>query len=813
MASPLFEIKYEKIPEFFINIYNNLTPETKAYFILALGLIAICFVLYLGYVFIDTIFDKRKKIYKLELIFPKADQTNEANYIRSMQSFFSSVHSVCERERLSFEIHKVNENISIILTTTKLEILETLKKYLTSIQGISMQVTTEEPLKNYEKSYAKRLYLDYSFFTINLEEKSLFTRVVDYLASLDNESRGSILFFIRPIRDKDRQIHQLINKNDQSQKSSSIRSTKQTLDSENLIQKTKNHMFLVQVYVLGNKKQIPRELASIFKIMNAKARFVSKSLLGRKNASKLSNRHLQKENLFTRYLRGWFGSYLNSNELSLMIHPTDVERGIFKPTKSVIIESSPEFFEAEANKLLIGSSHNKLGEKKSIYLPVENLRRHLYILGSTGSGKSTVLIRTALSACKDKTKSLIFFDPHEVDLEMIARRLPDLSDVVYFKLGAENSDRTISFNPLFSFRTTDVQKDTLTEDILNILEQEAKDNDLGTSIKKLLKFLISTGVHFADAYYKYLVEVKALSPEQAEKLVYERQITLPDLSNVLKKNSSFKDTLLTIFSNYGNKNIALRWQQELDDYLVNKAILDGIDNRLSNIVTDTTQPLLEGNSFDIRELIKNNKKILIPISESVFGNVSKKMITKLLLAQIWSYAQFIYDPDNEAERVQIIIDEMQEAESPLIPRMLSEARKYGVSLVLAHQYLNQVSQKFLNSVLGNVGSTLIFNMGNQKEIKEIVGLYGGDIEEKDISNLPPFSGFLRTLKNNNQGRALMSFETMDYRTEFEEINSREVIKKLITDNLEEYGEDKNVLFEKRRAKVSDAEKYFFYNLK
>ena len=245
---------------------------------------------------------------------------------------------------------------------------------------------------------------------------------------------------------------------------------------------------------------------------------------------------------------------------------------------------------------------------------------------------------------------------------------------------------------------------------------------------------------------------------------------------------------------------------------INTGILDGIDNRLSNLLTDTIMPIFEGNSYRIQDFIQQNKKVLIPISETSFGNISKKMITKLLLSQTWSYVQRSYNPDEEAEKVQIIIDEMQEAESPLLPRMLSEARKYGASLILAHQYLSQVSTKFLNSVLGNVGSALIFNMGNQQEIKEVVGLFGGDIQDKDISNLPPFHGFLRTIKSGNKGRTLLSFETMDYRTEFEVINDKEKLNELSKNTLEKYGEPVSELLKRRRLKLADAYEYFLFGL-
>ena len=352
-----------------------------------------------------------------------------------------------------------------------------------------------------------------------------------------------------------------------------IKLSKQETETENLGEKLKESIFLVQIYVLGNNSKITQDLSSIIKIQSGKNKFISNTLFGSKNSQKLKTRHLMAENIFTPLFRKSFGSYLNSKELALMIHPSKVERGIFRPNKSVILESSPEFLEPRFNNLLIGSSHLKTGEKRDVYLPVENLRRHLYILGSTGSGKSTVLIRTALSACKDKTKALIFFDPHEVDLQMIVGRLPDLSNVVYFKIDSKlNEERKIAFNPLFSFRTSDIEKDALAEDILNILEQEAKDGDLGTSIKKLLKLVISTGIHFADAYYKYLTEDLKIEPEKAEQIIKQKQITIPDLPYLIRKNYKYRETIEKIFLNYGDKNISYKWQYEINDYLINPNI-------------------------------------------------------------------------------------------------------------------------------------------------------------------------------------------------------------------------------------------------
>ena len=811
MAS-LINFDYSKIPEIVEDSFNSQPDTTKTYVLISISAFFGLVILYVIWIFISVYLEKKQNIYKLEINFPLIELHQNQEYISSMQAFFNSSSEILAGQRMSFEVHKTDGFISVILTASDQKVLNNLTKLLTSIRGLTITQTVVDPLDYYTKSYAKRIFLQKNLYSISQEETNLFGKLVDFLASIPKQEQGGVMFLVRNLTDKEYQIEKQINKNDSYINQTQHKNTKLEKASQSLSFKLKGKLFLVQIYLIGSTSEITRSLASIFQIQNDLNKFVSKSLSSSNNALKLKVRHITKENLFTGIFRSFFGSYLTSHELALMIHPTHSERGIFKPNKTTIIESSPEFLESGENKLLIGRSHLATGEEKQVFLPTENFRRHLYVLGSTGSGKSTVLIRTALSACKDKSKALIFFDPHEQDLNMIVRRLPDLDDVVYFKFDSSGTDKKITFNPLYSFGTTDLQKDALIEDILNILEQEAKDGDLGISIKKLLKLLISTGVHFADAYYKYLTEIENLEPETAKMIVFERQLTLPDLSYILKKKYGYKKVIETIFLNYKGKNISLKWQNEIDDYLINKGILDGIDNRLSNIVTDSIQLMFEGNSFDIKELIKQNKKILIPISETAFGNISKKMITKLLLAQTWSYVQYSYNPDNEKEKVQIIIDEMQEAESPLLPRMLSEARKYGASLILAHQFIQQVSTKFLNSVLGNVGSMLVFNMGNYEEVKSVVGMFGGDIEPKDISNLPPFQGFLRTIREHNKGRALLSFETMDYRTEFNEVNDEQTVNSLVQTTLDTYGQTAEELYQKRMEKMENTEEYFLFNL-
>ncbi len=295
MAS-LIEINYDTIPETVGNWFNELPPETKAYIQLGIGVVAVSIIIYLGYIFITGYFDSKKSIYKLEVHFPKADEIDDdQRQIEAMRSFFGSIHAINESERLSFEIHKTYEYLTLLITCSSLSNVESIRKYLTSIKGLTISLTTEEPLEEYHKSYAKRIVLNKNYFTINLEERALFSKLIDYLSSLSSEEKGSILFLMRPAQNKDHKIERLIYKNDQVQAKNRTRLTKQSSDNENLSQKQKGELFLVQIYALGNSSKIARELASIFKILGHKSKFVSKNVIGSQQALKLRSRYLFRE--------------------------------------------------------------------------------------------------------------------------------------------------------------------------------------------------------------------------------------------------------------------------------------------------------------------------------------------------------------------------------------------------------------------------------------------------------------------------------------------------------------------------------------
>ncbi len=752
-------------------------------------------------------------MYKLLIKFPNPDPNEKNKYFELMRGIFGQMWEILKHDRLSFEIHKIKDSsILFLITVSNQKLLPTIQNYLTSIDGISIEQLKEnqDPVNFYSsiQPIIKRLILHEDYYALNCDESNFFKRVIDYLSSIEKTQSGSVMCFLRPVKkSKIVKIENEIRKRDEFLR---IEANTTNLQNEmfSLNKKLSSNLFQAELYTLGSDDLVSRSLAGVFNVLDGgKNYFLIKKFI---DLEKIKKRWVNKENFFNSLFRKWFlGSFLNAGELATMFHPSPLERGRYKAEESNILEARPEFLEQQNNNILIGQSILKTGKIQDIFYPTENLQRHIYLAGQTGVGKSTLIISLFKSLMeKEKNKALIMLDPHGEDLIEIALRTQDWSDLIYFNLAETEQNLTFTMNPLFSFGTGIKEKEAKIELIVQILQEESKERGqtLGTSLEKLLTFLIETGVHFADAYFKYLVEVMKIDQEKAKNIIKEKQLTLPDLLYVLKDSTNYKQTIQRIFAKYPHE-IGLKWTQQLEDYFISRPIVDGVENRLRFIVKGTMTSFLEGNKFDLAELTKQKKKILIPVTKQSFGYSSRRVIAKLILSEIWNQTQQITREKDRQETV-VFIDEFQTCQLPIIDDLLSEARKYKISMVLGNQYLGQLETDIKDSVLGNVSTLFSFNVGNIKEAREIRLFFKDKVEVEEMMSLPPFTAYMRTIGVDKQDTAFMTFKTVDYKKRYPEKKTFEELKALNEMSLSRYGENIDKLNQKHLAKMKDAEDYF-----
>lgn len=785
----------------------DLDREQVVNIILLLSIVLISVVGYFAYIIIRKVTDRKKQVHKLRIQFPNPNKEQHLEYRDAMKSFFNSIHKVLKNKRISLEIHKVSKKVELYITYTDKSIEDSLKAFLSSIEGIVLEDIPDEhdPMNDYGSLVSHRLVLTKNYYSIKLDHPNFYKVLIDYLASLDDSEQAGVIINIRPTNGKEGKINMELQKRDKELKDDKTNLEVYRNEKESLLAKADTNLFLVDIHTFGNSGRNRDGLSSIFSgLNNNKAQFSQKKGLDKES---LKSRFINFEDVFTPLFRKHSGSYLNSSELALMIHPYHLERGKYRTNETVVLEAQPEFVEEQEDNTLIGQSVLKTGKHVNIYLPIENLDRHVYLAGSTGMGKSTVLIKLFLALTeKKKDASLVMFDPHGEDLLEIAYRIPDWSNVIYFNLA--ESTRTFTFNPLFSFNTSLKDKDNKAEQIYKIISEEAEkqNKDMGTSIQKLLKFLIQTAVHFPDAYCQYLQKI-GKTQKEAEKIVKERQLTFSDFPYLLRRHSAYQDVLRVVFEDY-QEDIALRWQTLEEWYTPNKAVLDGVENRLSFVVQDSIVDLLEATKFDINEAVRQNKIILMPLSEQSFGKISKKLITKFFLNELWTETQRITQKEDRSD-VYVFIDEFQEAQLDIVDDLLAQARKYKIRLVLANQFLGQLWENVMKSVMGNVSTLFSFKVQNLSDAETITPLFKDKIAPEDINSLPKFSAYLRTLDTGGRDDvAFMSFKTINYKDEIGEVHSFKDLKKLNEDCLVKYGEERKTLKKLRLYRIKNPQSYF-----
>lgn len=345
--------------------------------------------------------------------------------------------------------------------------------------------------------------------------------------------------------------------------------------------------------------------------------------------------------------------------------------------------------------------------------------RHMYIIGKTGMGKST-LIENMIIQDIHNGNGLCFIDPHGSSAETLLKYIPEhrIKDVVYF------APHDLNY-PL----------------ALNVLEQVSEDqrhlvaNGLMAAFKKIFG-----EDKFSDRIQYYLNNIILALLENEDQ-------TLLGVNRMLSDANYRK----FIVSNVKDPSVRAFW---LEEYVragetYTKEAAPGIQNKIGQFISN---PLIRNiigqkkTSFDIRQIM-DEKKILIcnfSIGRMGEGNVNllgNLMITKIYLAAM-SRANLGAEQMMKSAPFYFYVDEFQNFVNESFAQILSQARKYNLALTVAHQYIEQMTEEVAAAVFGNVGSMILFRVGAndaEKFEKEFAPQFTMD----DIVNLSARQIYLR----------------------------------------------------------------------
>ncbi|MFA6554477.1 MAG: type IV secretion system DNA-binding domain-containing protein [Candidatus Paceibacterota bacterium] len=313
--------------------------------------------------------------------------------------------------------------------------------------------------------------------------------------------------------------------------------------------------------------------------------------------------------------------------------------------------------------------------------------RHVYVIGKTGMGKSTMLENMAVQDIMGH-EGMCFIDPHGKTADLLLEYVPKerIRDVIY--IAPFDTDYPISFNVLES---VDPQKRHLVA------------SGLMSTFKKIWEDAWS-------ARMEYILTNTLLA------LLEAPGSTLLGVNRMLSDKEYRKE----IVSHVQDPSVKTFWNKEFASYTERQAAeaVPAIQNKVGQF---TANPLIrnmigqEHSSFDFREAMDKKKIIIINLSKGRIGDENMKLLGGLLVTKIYLAAMSRADvPDRTAKMLPnfyLFVDEFQNFANASFADILSEARKYKLNLTIAHQYIEQMDEIVRPAVFGNVGTMIAFRVG------------------------------------------------------------------------------------------------------
>ncbi|MEK7078738.1 MAG: DUF87 domain-containing protein [Patescibacteria group bacterium] len=421
---------------------------------------------------------------------------------------------------------------------------------------------------------------------------------------------------------------------------------------------------------------------------------------------------------------------LNSQELASMWHPPGIlMAGIKNIAWGKTMQGEPpenlpvvdEKATEETKKTVNFFAKTEFKNKETIFgIKDPDRRKHIYIVGKTGAGKSTLIANMAIDDIR-KGRGVGIVDPHgdlsETILDYIPKRR--MNDVVY--LEPFDTARPFALNVLEIHNKQ--HKDLVTSGIVSIFSKLYKDS-WGPRLEYILRNVIST-----------LLEVEGS--------------TLPDVLPLLSQSefrrkivSQLKDEVLISF-----------WEKEFEkmpDKLRSEAI-SPIQNKVGQFVTSQMIRNILGkpkSTINLEEIMNSGKILILNLSQGKLGEDNAALLGAMFITQIQLAAMnrsFVKEEDRRD--FFMYVDEFQNFATSSFIKILSEARKYRLSLTLTNQYIEQLDEDIERAIFGNIGSLISFVVG-ARDAYALSKEYGELYEENDLVSLGKYEIIIKLCIDN-----------------------------------------------------------------
>lgn len=398
------------------------------------------------------------------------------------------------------------------------------------------------------------------------------------------------------------------------------------------------------------------------------------------------------------------------------------------------------------NEITLFGEVNFRNQKARFGIKTDDRRRHLYVIGKTGMGKSELLKTLAIQDIQ-MGKGIAFIDPHGDTVEDLLDYIPEerIKDVVY--VNPADLHFPVAFNVM---EEVDPDKRHLVADgVMNVFKK------IWTDVwSSRMEYILNNTV-------LALLELPGATLLGINRMLADKEYRAYVVGQL-------KDPVVKAFWTQEFAKYTERFAAEATPAIQNKVGQFSASVLIRNIIG---QPK---SSMDMRQIMDEGKILLINISKGRIGEDASRLLGALIITKIQLAAMSRVDiPENQRNDFMLIVDEFQNFATASFANILSEARKYHLSLIVAHQYVAQMEEDVRDAVFGNVGTIISFRVGAE-DAELLEKELAPEFTANDIVNLGKREIYLKLMIDGVASRAF-SARTMDTPPRLPESNRQKII--------------------------------------
>lgn len=487
--------------------------------------------------------------------------------------------------------------------------------------------------------------------------------------------------------------------------------------------------FKVSLRVASNTEKTLKELTSAFGVFTRS----DGNAIGGKSLNILNKRYTYKDLLARRVIQP---DIINIKELATLWHlPSEKIKTASIAWGTAVLSEPPDNLPAaidadeESKKKINFFARTQFKNRDTIFgLKEEDRMRHLWSVGKTGTGKSTMLANMAIDDLK-KDRGVAYIDPHGDTVDILLNYIPKhrINNTVVFN--PADKDFPINLNPL---------------EVTNREEAELV-------VSGLMSIFTKVWANVWSARMEYILRNSFMT------LAEQPNTTLADVLKLLS-NKRYRDDIV---AKTHDMALVHFWREEYDkmpDRLQKEAIAP-IQNKVGQFVTSPMVRRIIGNpksTISVDDIMNEGKILLANLAQGRLGEDNANLLGAMLITKIQLSAMRRVDlPMDQRKPFYLYVDEFQNFATGSFIKILSEARKYGLSITLANQYMAQIPEEIQKAILGNAGTLISFSAGAEdalvlnKEFSEV-------FSESDLENLQNYQIAIKLMIDGHSSRPFLA---------------------------------------------------------